>query len=119
MALLTVDGVVLKEPSSYDMTYKDLDSDNSFTSETGILNRDMIRGNQRNISVSWDRLTPTEFKSIMHAVSGKSEVQLRYFDFYDMDYKTGKFYAGNRSGTGKKVRLKNGIFSLSFEFTEF
>lgn len=119
MALLTVDGVALKEPSTYDMTYKDLDSDNSFTSETGILNRDMIRANQRNISVSWERLTLGEMKSILHAVSGKSEFQLTYFDFYDMDFRNGKFYANDRQGVGKRIKVKEGLFSLSFNITEF
>ena len=119
MALLTVDGVALREPSKYDITYKDLDSDNSYTSETGILNRDMIRSNQHTISVGWDRLTATEMQTILNAVSNKSEFQLRYFDYYDMDYKTGRFYANDRQGVGKKVRKIGGLFSLSFNITEF
>ena len=114
MALLTVDGVSLREPSKYDITYKDLDSDNSYTSETGILNRDMIRSNQHTISVGWDRLTADEMQTILRAVSNKSEFQLR-----DMDYKTGRFYANDRQGVGKKVRKIGGLFSLSFNITEF
>lgn len=119
MALLTVDGVELKEPSVYDITYKDLDSDNSYTSETGILNRDMIRSNQHTISVSWTRLDVNEMKTILHAVSNKSEFQLTYFDYYDMDFKTGKFYAADRKGTGKLVRKTGGYFALSFDLIEF
>lgn len=119
MALLTVDGVALREPSKYDITYKDLDSENSYTSETGILNRDMIRSNQHTISVGWDRLTANEMKVILQAVSNKSEFQLKYFDYYDMDYKTGRFYANDRQGVGKKVRKIGGLFSLSFNITEF
>ena len=119
MALLTVDGVALKEPSKYDITYKDLDSDNSYTSETGILNRDMIRSNHHTISVGWDRLTANEMQKILRVVSNKSEFQLRYFDYYDMDYKIGRFYANDRQGVGKKVRKIGGLFSLSFNITEF
>lgn len=119
MTLLTVDGVELREPSKYDITYKDLDSDNSYTSETGILNRDMIRSNQHTISVGWDRLTADEMQKILRAVSNKSEFQLRYFDYYDMDYKIGRFYANDRQGVGKKVRKIGGLFSLSFNITEF
>ena len=119
MALLSVDGVALREPSKYDITYKDLDSENSYTSETGILNRDMIRSNQHTISVGWDRLTADEMKVILQAVSNKSEFQLKYFDYYDMDYKTGRFYANDRQGVGKKVRKIGGLFSLSFNITEF
>lgn len=119
MSLLIVDGVSLREPSKYDITYKDLDSENSYTSETGILNRDMIRSNQHTISVGWDRLTANEMKVILQAVSNKSEFQLKYFDYYDMDYKTGRFYANDRQGVGKKVRKIGGLFSLSFNITEF
>lgn len=119
MALLSVDGVALREPSKYDITYKDLDSENSYTSETGILNRDMIRSNQHTISVGWDRLTANEMKVILQAVSNKSEFQLKYFDYYEMDYKTGRFYANDRQGVGKKVRKIGGLFSLSFSITEF
>ena len=119
MALLSVDGVALREPSKYDITYKDLDSENSYTSETGILNRDMIRSNQHTISVGWDRLTADEMKVILQAVSNKSEFQLKYFDYYEMDYKTGRFYANDRQGVGKKVRKIGGLFSLSFNITEF
>lgn len=119
MALLTVDGVALREPSQYDIEYRDLDSENSYTSETGILNRDMIRSNQRKISVGWDRLTAEEMRVILHAVSGKSEFQLHYFDYYDAEYKDGRFYANNRQGVGKKVRKIGGLFSLSFNITEF
>lgn len=119
MALLTVGGVELREPSKYDITYKDLDSDNSYTSETGILNRDMIRSNQHTISVGWDRLTADEMKTILQAVSGKSEFQLTYFDYYTMSYQTGRFYANDRQGVGKRVRKIRGLFSLSFNITEF
>lgn len=119
MALLTVDGVELRNPSKYDLTYKDLDSSNSFTSETGILNRDMIRSNQRNIAVGWARLTASELQTILHAVSGKAEFSLRYFDYYEMNYKTGRFYANDRQSVGKKVRVKNGLFSISFNIIEF
>lgn len=119
MALLTVDGVALREPSQYEITYKDLDSSNSYTSETGILNRDMIRSNQHTLSVGWDRLTANELVTILQAVSGKSEFKLTYFDFYTMTYRTGRFYAGDRKGVGKKVREVNGLYSVSFNMIEF
>lgn len=119
MALLTVDGVALREPSKYDISYKDLDSDNSYTSETGVLVRDMIRSNQVTISVSWDRLTESELKSILSAISGKESFSLAYFDFLSMETKTGKFYASDRGATGKRVRKIGGLFSISFNIIEF
>ena len=36
---LTVNGVVLKAPKTFDPTYKDIDSSNSYTSDRGVLVR--------------------------------------------------------------------------------
>lgn len=119
MVLMTADGVELPNPSKYDLTYKDLDSDNAFTSETGILNRDMIRANQVNISTSWDSLTQSQLKTIMQAISGKESFSLAYWDYYDMEFKTGTFYAQDRSISGIRVKQTGGRYSISFIITEF
>ena len=119
MTLLTADGVSLREPSKYEISYEDLSSQNSFTSETGILNRDLIRSNHRTLSVGWDRLTANELTEILQAVSGKSEFSLTYFDYYYMSYRTGRFYANDRKVIGKKVRDVNGLYSVSFNMIEF
>lgn len=128
MALLTIEGVALKEPSSYDLTYKDLDSENSYTSETGYLNRDIIRVNQRNIAVSWDSLSSSELKTILNAInlgssatsekSSKNFLSISYFDYMTMTQRTGTFYPDDRGAKGKLVRAKNGRFSISFNFIE-
>ena len=119
MALLKANGVALREPSQYEISYEDLSSKNSFTSETGVLNRDMIRSNHRTLSVGWDRLTANELTTILQAVSGKSEFKLTYFDYYSMSYRTGRFYANDRKVTGKKVKEVNGLYSVSFNMIEF
>ena len=50
MAVLIIDGVELKSPSSYSIGFQDLDSSNSFTSESGVLNRDVIDYNYLKIN---------------------------------------------------------------------
>lgn len=118
--ILKCDGVQLKNPTTYDIQYADLDSDNSFTSETGFLVRDMIRANQRTIAVSWDRLTLGELSSLLKRCTAKSSVTLEYLDFYSGVITTGKFYTDNRQGATRKIKtLANGLFSLSFNFIEF
>lgn len=119
MVLLKVDTVSLPNPSTYDIDFKDLDSENSYTSETGVLVREMIRANQHKISVAWDSLTQDECKAIMQAVSGKESFQLTYWDYYSMTFETGKFYANDRSVKGIRVKLIGGKYSLSFTITEF
>ena len=128
--LLTIDGVELPNPSKYDMTYSDLDSENSYTSEAGYLVRDMVRSNHVTIDVSWDKLKPKQTKLILGAVSGKSSFKLRYLDkktnsFIEEGAKdnngvTRKFYATDRkSGVIKAFSLANGYDSLSFQIIEF
>lgn len=122
--LLKVDGVVLPNPSVYDTTYADLDSSNSYTSETGVLNRDMIRGNHRTIVVEWTRLKLSELQTILRSVSDdgklKPSFSLEYFDLYSGTLKTGTFYATDRSVKSKRIRTtSDGLFSVSFNFKEF
>ena len=122
--LLIIDGTVLPNPSTYDITYADLDSSNSYTSETGILNRDMIRGNHRTIAVEWTKLNLLDLQAILRSVSDdnslKSSFKLKYFDLYSGTFKTGKFYATDRGVKSKRIRTdSDGYFSLSFNFKEF
>lgn len=122
--LLMVDNTVLPNPSVYDPTYADLDSSNSYTSETGVLNRDMIRGNHRTIAVEWSKLKLSELQTILRSVSDdeslKDSFNLRYFDLYSGTFKTGKFYATDRGVKSKRIRTtSDGFFSLSFNFVEF
>ena len=122
--LLEVDGVVLPNPSKYDPTYADLDSANSYTSETGVLNRDMIRANHRTIAVEWTKLKFSELQLILRSVSDDSRLKesfsLKYFDFYSGTFKIGKFYATDRGVKTKRIRTtSDGLFSLTFNFKEF
>lgn len=121
---MKIDGLELPNPSTYDVTYADLDSDNSYTSETGILNRDMIRSNHATIAVSWDKLDLEKTRLILKAISGESGLKpsfnLEYFDLTTLTYKTGQFYANNRQTKIKKLlSTTNGWLSLSVNFTEF
>lgn len=124
LTLLKVDGVILPNPSTYDTTYADLDSSNSYTSETGVLNRDMIRGNHRTIAVEWSHLKLSELQTILRSVSDdkslKPSFQLTYFDLYSGTFKKGKFYATDRGVKSKRIRTtSDGFFSISFNFIEF
>ena len=90
---LTVNGVILKAPKTFDPTYKDIDSSNGYTSDRGVLVRDMIRANHRTFKVSWQSITGDELKVILQAISGKASFTLRYWDVYSKGYQEGKFYS--------------------------
>ena len=117
--LVVGNNIVLPNPSSYDITYKDLESSNSFTSETGIYNRDMIRANQVTISAKWERLSQLNTQFILNAISGKESIQVRYWDYYSMSFKTGSFFSTDRQVGGLRVRMNDGKYSIAFNFVEF
>lgn len=124
MALMTVGSTALKEPTKYDIVKADLDSENSYTSETGVLVRDMIRANHVTINVSWDFLTETEMQAIASLISnGVDHFSLTYYDYFTGVTKTGTFYSSDRSGNAIAVRrrVQDGYerYSLSTSLIEF
>jgi hypothetical protein len=113
---LIVDTVVLPNPSSMDYGMKDLDSDNSYTSETGSLVRDVIGYDNVTLSLSWDRLSIANVSKILKACTRKEKISVTYFDLYDAAFKTQDFYSTDRSMNTKKIRsTSDGYFSLSFD----
>lgn len=119
IVLLKVDNVSIKNPSSYDMSYSDVDGGNNYTSETGVYNRDLVRANVASISVSWDRLTLSELSELMQKLTGKVEYTLTYLDFYSGEFKTGNFRSSSAKGKAKKIySLGNGLYSFSLSFKE-
>lgn len=124
MALLSVNGIALQEPSTYNITKGDLYSDNSYTSETGYLVMDMIRPNRVTIDVEWGRLTQAQFQAIASQISnGIESFQLTYFDYYIGQDVTGTFHAQDRSGQAIRVRRTNDggyeNYTLSTQLIEF
>lgn len=118
IVLLKVDNASIKNPSSYDMSYSDVDG-NNYTSETGVHNRDLVRANVASISVSWDRLTLSELSELMQKLTGKVKYTLTYLDFYSGEFKTGNFRSSSVKGKAKKIySLGNGLYSLSLSFEE-
>lgn len=128
MALLSINGTPLKEPSKYDIVKRDLDSENSYTSEEGILVRDMIRPNHVTIDVAWEHLTQAQLQQIVSLISRddiaqQSEFQLTYYDYFKNTDVTGRFYVSDRQSSGIKIRrnTNNGYehYSLSTSLIEF
>ena len=118
IVLLKVDNMIIKNPSSYDMSYSDVDG-NNYTSETGVHNRDLVRANVASISVSWNRLTLSELSELMQKLTGKVKYTLTYLDFYSGEFKTGSFRSSSAQGKAKKIySLGNGLYSLSLSFEE-
>lgn len=105
MSLLAVNGVELPNPSTYDIEKADLDSENSYTSETGKLVRDVILFNHVTINVEWEHLTREQMAVINSCLNGEQkEFTLHYYDYYTATVESDKFYVYNRSGKGIRVK---------------
>lgn len=77
--MLVVGGVILPNPSSYSRDDSDIDSSNSKRSESGILNREVVRAGVKTITASWDNLRLSQLRSMLQAVSGVS-LEVTFFD---------------------------------------
>ena len=120
MAMITIGSTDLPNPSDYDVTRSDLDSDNTTRSETGVLTRDRVRAGIYSIKCTF-KVTKTQLKSITDAISGAS-FSMTFFDPTTSSSPTITAYAGNRSA--KLIKYKTGDednsrWELSVDFIQF
>lgn len=105
MSLLAVNGTVLPDPSTYNITKADLDSENSYTSETGALVRDVILFNHVTIDVEWEHLTREQIQTINSLLNNEQKsFTLHYYDYYTGQVENKEFYVYNRQGKGIRVK---------------
>lgn len=97
--------------TKYNVSYSDIDSNNSGRSESGVMFRDRIRSNVAKIELSWEMLTPTELEEIIQVISQSSfEVEYYFGDSIETE-----MYAGDK-------QMAKGIddrWKLSVNFIEF
>lgn len=121
MVLLNIEGVDMPNPTSYQVGVKDLDSESSVRSESGLLHRDRIRAGVRTIEVGWT--VKTEDISKILKASAKESVTVKFFDPEDNAIRTSEMYAGDRVPVLKVLTDNSGATSawwdLSFTLTEF
>lgn len=123
MYVLKVNGVILKNPSNFDPTLRNLASDSSYTSETGVTNIDAVRNNIVDLSVTWNRLSSAELKAICDLISSddlnKTVFEIEYYAIEKQAYQTGNFYATDRAIKTKIARsITDSYSSLSVKLKE-
>lgn len=69
MALIKIDGVNMPEPATFEVSYKDIDGQNTTRSESGFLQRDRVRSNVHTLALSWKALEGADAKTVLTAVS--------------------------------------------------
>lgn len=93
--LLSINGVAIPTPSKFNITYNDLDSEETGRSLDGNLHRDVIGTNFRTIDLEWKTMERDDLRKLLNALSKKT-FPVTYYDPIKDTMVTKTMYAGNR-----------------------
>ncbi len=114
---LRFEGPLLPEPTSYDVTLTDKESDSSGETEAGTIQRDIVRVGVVTIAVSFS--VSAKWLKELTAYSKQPSIMVEYFDMEELAPKSTQMYI-----TGYKVKLSHdtsnlGLWTVSFQLNEF
>jgi hypothetical protein len=92
MDLISIGGIVLPPPATYNVTISNIDKTERNAAGTTIIERIATK---RKISLGWDTLTGAEYSQILNAVDPVF-CSVSYFDPKDNATKSGTFYTSDR-----------------------
>ncbi|MFT8313171.1 MAG: DUF6711 family protein [Clostridium sp.] len=92
---LSINGVAVAAPKTFQVDLVDLDSDTTQRNAKGVLMRDRLR-QMRKLECEWGPLTNAEISTILQAVNPVN-FPVVYPDPYTGNDQTRTFYAGDRS----------------------
>lgn len=124
MAMLKINGVAIKDPSTFNWGLSDLSSEESGRSTNdGKMNKDVI-AQKRQLDITWANISPSDASTILKAVNYTtvgSFFSVTYPDTMEGTNLTKDFYVGDRKAPMKQwADFYNGkIYStLSLSFIE-
>lgn len=115
LSYFTINGVNVTQPIEVVYNRYDLDSEDSFRSLSGEMQRDRV-ATKIKLECRWNALTATQMSQLLQAMDDVF-FNINYFDPYQGSYVTKTFYVGDRSApvysiAGGKVIFKS--FSANF-----
>lgn len=120
MALIRIGGVDLPAPVEYSVSLQDIDSENTRRTETGVLQRDRVRGGVYKITVAW-QVKHSVLKTITDAIS-PAKFSVTFFDPTTGSYPTRSMYCGDRDGKLILYKASNpseSLWELSTSLIEY
>ncbi len=93
--LLVINNVEIPTPSKFNVTYNDLDSEETGRSIDGNLHRDVIGHNFRTLDLEWKTMEREDLRRFLNAIS-KDTFTVTYYDPIQDAMNTKTMYAGNR-----------------------
>lgn len=115
LSYFTINGVNVTQPIEVVYNRYDLDSEDSFRSLSGEMQRDRVATKVK-LECRWNALNATQMSQLLQAMDDVF-FNINYFDPYQGSYVTKTFYVGDRSApvysiAGGKVIFKS--FSANF-----
>lgn len=105
--MLTINGLSMPAPSKFNITYNDLDSEETGRSMDGNMHRDVIGTNFRTIDLEWKTMERDDLRKLLKAVSNKT-FPVTYYDPIQDAMITKTMYAGNRKVDMYNYVIDNG-----------
>ncbi len=117
MAMIIVDGVVIKTPSAFSWGLQDVSDPAAGRTLNALMHKNRI-AQKRKLSLSWNHPTPQEAAAILQAFNPEY-VRVRYPDALSGSNETRTFYTGDKSAPMKIWTVRNKRYSqISFDIIE-
>ena len=113
----TINGVNVTQPAEVNYQRYDLDSEDSFRSLSGEMQRDRVAVKVK-LDCTWNALTAPQMSQLLQSMDDVF-FDINYFDPYQGSYTTKTFYVGDRSAPVYSIANGRIIFrSFSANFIE-
>ena len=118
MAMISVDGFDLPDPSEYTYGLMDISASDAGRTEDTMMQKNRV-GQKRKLNLGWQNIRPDVASDILSAVNPEY-INVTYWDVMSGGMETREFYVGDRSAPYQWWHGTNGkIFSkLSFNLIE-
>jgi len=118
MAMLSIDGVELPDPSEYTYGLMDISASDAGRTEDSVMQKNRV-AQKRKLNLGWQNIRPEVASTILTAINPEY-LNVTYYDVMDGAMETREFYVGDRSAPYQWWHGTNGrIFSkLTFNLIE-
>lgn len=109
-AFLTVGGVVVKTPSTFEVTIQDISAPDSGRDLSGLMHKNTVC-QKRTIQIGWSYPTAQEMATIVNAFSASEYFTVKYWDPSNATtQQTRTFYCGDRPAAIEEWTTKNRLY---------
>jgi hypothetical protein len=117
MNVLEFDGVTLPFPDSYEVGLSDVEADSSGETEAGTTQRDLVRQDVPEISVSFS--VTKKWLEKLSAYRNKAKINVRYFSPDTLKYKSAEMYIDGYKTSLEHDTSYSGLWKVSFILKSF